>query len=241
VEPQPRLEPVGREPADPSAVVLVLHGGSAHSRGSAARRRLPYLRMLPFARLLARKGRDARLGVFMLRYRYRGWNAPTMDAYLDARSALEEIARRYPGAPVVLVGHSMGGRAALRAADAPDVVAVCALAPWLDRSDPVSQLAGRTVLIAHGDRERWTDPDESYAYAVRARQVTDRVCRFDVHGDGHSMLRRYPDWHSLVRRFVLGVIGIEPEDPEIANALRQATPSGLRVALKSSLLPGASR
>src|SRR6201991_3105374 len=134
--------------------------------------------MLPFAWSLAAAGS----AVYMLRYRYRGWNAPFKDPVLDADWALGEIAERHPGVPVVLVGHSMGGRAALGAAGAPNVVAVCALAPWLGGSDPVDQLAGRTVLIAHGDRERWTSPASSFEYAVRAKRITDRVARFDVHG-----------------------------------------------------------
>jgi predicted alpha/beta-hydrolase family hydrolase len=223
----PRIETVGRGPAEPRAVVLVLHGGRANSRESGERKRLSYWRMVPFARMLA--GDD--LAVHVLRYRYRGWNAPANDAQHDARWALDAIAQHHPGVPVVLVGHSMGGRAALGAAGAANVVAVCALAPWLDGSDPVTQLAGRTVLIAHGDRERWTDPGQSYDYALRAKRVTDRVARFVVHGAGHFMISRAGDWQALVRRFVLGVTGIEPEDPEIAKALRQPAPSGLRAAL----------
>ncbi|HVL84754.1 MAG TPA: alpha/beta fold hydrolase [Pseudonocardia sp.] len=225
----PTLEPVGSRRADPRGVVLVLHGGRAHSRDRGNRVRMTYLRMLPFARDLARA--PGELAVFLLRYRYRGWNHPRMDALRDAEWALAELHRRHPGVPVVLVGHSMGGRAALHAGGAANVVAVCALAPWLDGTDPVRQLAGRTVLIAHGDRERWTSPGESFAYALRARRVTDRVCRFEVHGDGHGMLRRARDWHSLTRRFVLGVLGIEPLDPEIANAMRLPAPDGLRATL----------
>jgi acetyl esterase/lipase len=223
----PRIEPVGRVPAAPPAVVLVLHGGRAHSHEDGARKRLAYLRMLPIAWTLAGAGP----AVFMLRYRYRGWNGQAQDALRDARWALEEIGRRHPGLPVVLVGHSMGGRAALAAAGAPNVTAVCALAPWLDGSDPVTQLDGRTVLIAHGDRERFTDPRLSLDYALRASARGVRICRFDVHGAGHFMLNRAGDWHSLVRRFVLGMIGIEPLDPEIANALQQ---TGLRTALTAA-------
>ena len=223
----PRLEPVGREQAAPSALVLVLHGGRAHGRESGERKRLTYRRMLPFARAL----RSAGPAVYMLRYRFRGWNAPAKDALRDAQWALGELAERYPGVPVVLVGHSMGGRAALGAAGASHVVAVCALAPWLDGTDPVMQLGGRTVLIAHGDRERWTDPAESYRFAIAAKERGVAICRFDVPGAGHFMIVRAHDWHSLTRRFVTGVLGIEPVDPAIANALRQPTPSGLRAVL----------
>lgn len=229
----PRIEPVGPPPSAPPAVVLVLHGGRARSRESGERRRLTYWRMVPFARGLARRG----LGVYLLRYRYRGWNGPARDAERDARAGIAEIGARHPGVPVVLVGHSMGGRAALGAAGAAGVVAVCALAPWLDGTDPVEQLAGRTVLIAHGDRERWTSPVASFEYAVRAKRVTDRVARFGVPGAGHFMLNRAGAWHRLVDRFVLGVTGVEPEDPEIANALRQPTPAGLRAVLAGP--PGA--
>ncbi|MCY7340951.1 MAG: alpha/beta hydrolase [Pseudonocardia sp.] len=223
----PRLEVVGRAHAAPSAVVLVLHGGRTHSRESGERKRLTYRRMIPFAYDLARRGP----AVFMLRYRYRGWNAPARDALHDAQWALRELAERHPGTPVVLVGHSMGGRAALGAAGARNVIAVCALAPWLDGSDPVAQLAGRTVLIAHGDHDRWTDSRASFDYALQATRVTPRICRFDVHDAGHFMVRRAGDWHALVRRFVLGVLEIEPEDPDIANAFRQPAPSGLRIPL----------
>jgi pimeloyl-ACP methyl ester carboxylesterase len=226
----PRLEPVGAEPATPAAVVLVLHGGRAGSREPGDRKRLTYLRMLPIARMLAGPDR----AVFLLRYRFRGWNGPAQDARRDAEWALDQLARRFPGVPVVLVGHSMGGRAALGAAGAPNVVAVCALAPWLDGSDPVRQLDGRTVLIAHGDRERYTDPRESYAYALRAKQRGVRICRFDVPGGGHFMITRAREWHLIVYRFVLGLLGVEPEDPVIANALRQPATSGLRSILSST-------
>jgi acetyl esterase/lipase len=213
----------------PRAIVLVLHGGRSRSQEPGDRKRLAYWRMLPIARMIAARGP----AVFVLRYRYRGWNAPANDAQRDAEWALAELGRRHPRTPVVLVGHSMGGRAALGAAGARNVLAVCALAPWLDGSDPVSQLDGRTVLIAHGDRERYTDPRKSYDYALRAKGRGVRICRFDVHGAGHFMIDRAADWHRLVRRFVLGELGIEPEDPVIANALRQPAADGLRTALSA--------
>ncbi len=220
----PRIETVGHA-VTPRAVVLVLHGGRDSSHESSEHRGLAYLRMLPVARMLTR----ADTVVYLLRYRYRGWNGPAKDAELDARWALGDIARRWPGLPVVLVGHSMGGRAALGAAAAANVVAVCALAPWVGWSDPVAQLADRTVLIVHGDRDRWTDPGSSFAYALRAKRVTDRVARFELAGSGHFMFVRVGAWHSLVRRFVRGTAGSTPEDPEIADAMQQPAPGGLRV------------
>lgn len=235
--PSPHLEVVGTAHPEPAGVVLVAHGGRSHGRDPGARRRLAYWRMVPFARTLERAARDHRtdigrgLAVYLLRYRYRGWNGAAMDAYRDAEWAVGEVARRHPGRPVGLLGHSMGARAVLHAAGGPGVVAVCALAPWLDGSDPVTQLAGRSLLIAHGDRERMTSPAESFAYAVRARAVTARVARFDVHGDGHAMLRRAADWSGLVRRFVLGELGVEPVDRSITKAMGEPTPGGLRTAL----------
>jgi len=225
----PRLEPVGRPAAEPRAVVLLLHGGQARSRMSAERKRLSYWRMVPFARPLAP---HRELAVFLVRYRLRGWNAPERDAQRDAEWAVDEARRRYGDVPVVLLGHSMGGRAALGAAGGTGVVAVCGLAPWLDGSDPVAQLAGREVLILHGDHERFTDPRASYDYAVRAKRVTGRVARFELPGAGHYMLARVDDWHRLVLRFVLGVTGLAAEDRAIANAVAQPAPNGLRVPLR---------
>ena len=213
------------------AVVLVLHGGREFGQGRAHRLRLAYLRMLPFARDLHAAAGDRGLDVWLLRYRKQGWNAPELDPVADARWALERIREQRPGLPVALLGHSMGGRVALHVADDPAVTAVCALAPWTVPDTPVEQLAGRTVLIAHGDGDRITDPRLSYRYATRAKQVTDRVVRYDVPGERHAMLKRPGDWTRLVRRFVLGALDIEPFDPELANAIGQPVPDGLRVRL----------
>lgn len=220
--------------ADVRAVALVLHGGRSRGRGRVTRYQLAVLRMVPFGRALHAAGRRHGLEVRMLRYRLRGWNAPDLDPVRDARWALAEVEREHPGVPVVLVGHSMGGRTALRVADHPTVVAVCALAPWIEPGEPFAQLAGRSLLIAHGDRERMTDPAQSYRYAVAARGVARRVARFSVVGDGHAMLRRAGDWTRLVVDFVLGELGFEPQAPDIANAMRERTPDGLDVPLRTA-------
>src|SRR3569833_1926732 len=76
--------------------------------------KLAYLRMVPFARARHRAGRKDGGEVRLLRNRRYGWNAPAMDPLDDARGALERIRADHPGLPVVLVGHSMGARVALR-------------------------------------------------------------------------------------------------------------------------------
>jgi pimeloyl-ACP methyl ester carboxylesterase len=208
------------------AVVVVLHGGQEVSKRPATRWYPAYIRMIPFARALRRV---PGLAVWQLCNTYRGWNAPDLDPVADARQALDEIRRTHPGVPVALVGHSMGGRVGLRVADDPAVVGVCALAPWTPDGEPVAQLSGRTILIAHGDRDRTTDPALSYTYAERAKEVTDAVARFDVRGEAHALLFRYREWTRLVRRFTLGLLGITDPDRDIADALAKPAPAGLRV------------
>jgi len=92
---------------------------------------------------------------------------------------------------------------AFHVADDPAVTAVCALAPWCTPTDPVQQLAGRSVFIAHGKQDRVTDPRASLNYARRAEQVTDRVSLRWVDGETHALLRKPRVWRDLVREFVL--------------------------------------
>ncbi|MET0234957.1 MAG: alpha/beta fold hydrolase [Kibdelosporangium sp.] len=193
----PSLRQLGSH--NPHVVALVLHGGREYGQDPVPRLSLAYLRMVPFARALARSSGE--LAVFQLRNRVRGWNPPQLDPVRDARWALEQIHSKFPGVPIVLVGHSMGGRVALRVADDPAVTAVCALAPWCPPTDPVEQLAGRRVLIAHGKLDRTTNPRESRDYARRAARVTDRVELVWVDGETHALLRKPGVWRDLVRRF----------------------------------------
>lgn len=220
------------DPAGPTtAVVLVLHGGKARSTEPTSVTQLSYRRMVPIAAALHRALGPTGGAVRLLRNRLRGWNSPTDDPVLDARWALDGIRAHHPGVPVVLVGHSMGGRTALRVADDPAVVGVCALAPWIEPGEPVEHLAGRTVVIAHGDRDHWTSPERSFLYAARARETAERLGRFEVRGAGHVMLRRSADWTGMVTAFVAGVLDPSAEHPAIAEVLNAPAPDGLRLPL----------
>ncbi len=199
-------------------VVLLLHGGRVDSRSSARRGNLTLLRMRMFAPSILGASGDAGIAVAVLRNRYRGWNGPNADPVSDALWALGEIERQCGKVPVVIVGHSMGGRAALRVAGEPSVRGVVALAPWLPAEEPIAQLAGRTVLVAHGDRDSVTSPDASLSYVRRVADVADRVCFWRVPGGHHAMLERPLHWHGLVRDFALGVLEIRPLTQDLADA-----------------------
>jgi alpha-beta hydrolase superfamily lysophospholipase len=181
------------------AVVLVLHGGQEVDT-RPARRGAAWARMVPFARGIAHATRGRDVAVWMLRYRVRGWNEPAQDPVQDGRWALAEARRLHPGAPIVLVGHSMGGRVALRLAGEPDVIGVCALAPWIEPGEPGRPVTA-SVLIAHGDRDQVTDPVASSTYATQIG-----ASFVPVPGEAHSLLRRPVFWQRLVTGFVATVL-----------------------------------
>ena len=198
----PRLDVAGPG-VGAGAVVLVLPGGRATST-ARARRGVAYLRMVPFARAVAWHTRDRNVAVWTLRYRVRGWNGAAEDPVRDGRWALDEARRLHPGAPIVLVGHSMGGRVALRLAGEPDVIGVCALAPWIEVGESAPR-PGATVLIAHGDADRVTEPGSSAAYAARIG-----ASYVPVPGETHGLLHRPVFWTRLVTGFVTSALDGAP-------------------------------
>lgn len=207
------------------ALAMVLHGGRSHGTGRVRALQLAVLRMLPFAKALRRAGSGQGLAVVRLRFAQRGWNGAAQAPLADARWALAELDRRFPGIPVGLVGHSMGGRTALYVAGHPNVRAVVALAPWLEPGDPTDQLAGRRLLIAHGDLDRMTSPSASAGYARAAAEVAEAVSYVSVRADRHAMLRRGRVWYQLTTGFLLGVLCDRQPDgtaePGTTNVLEQ--------------------
>jgi len=193
-------------------VVILLHGGAEHSLAPAGRRRLTYLRMRLFSRALRRVVDTDQVTLWRLRYRHRGWNGFSQSPVQDADWAIAEATRRHPNAKVVLIGHSMGGRTALRVAGADNVTAVVALAPWLPIGEPITGLAGRRVLIACGDRDRITDPRGSRQFALRAAELGIDVRYQPVMGDGHAMLRQSATWTRLAADTIAAELSRVPSD-----------------------------
>jgi len=209
-------------------VALIAHGGKSRSAAPDSNLRTPALRMFPFVADLARAGRRGGLAVAQLRYRMVGYNDG--DPVRDLEWALDELSGRF-GAPVCLVGHSMGARAALRAAGHGSVTAVAGLAAWCPPEEPVAQLGGRTVMLVHGARDPITDPAGSLDLGRRARGTAERIARFEIARAGHTMLERLPLWQALTRRFVLGALGLEAMDDRIAAAFALPPERALRVPL----------
>jgi pimeloyl-ACP methyl ester carboxylesterase len=213
--PAPYVE-LPRRSTAPRAAVLVLHGGKAESRDPVAAGQLTVRRMQPFARDLAALGDD--LAVAQLRYRMRGWNVSGDDALADVAFALAAVDTAYGGVPTVLVGHSMGGRAALRAAGYPTVRGVVALAPWLPGAEPVEQLAGRDVVVLHGTRDLTTSPRASERFMHRALPFARRAVCLHVPWSGHGMLLRASTWHRLTASFVAAIVDDASFDRPLAQA-----------------------
>ncbi|GLX93553.1 alpha/beta fold hydrolase [Herbidospora sp. NBRC 101105] len=188
-------------------VTLVLHGGREVGPGPTSAWQLAVLRMVPFAWAIRNAGTRRGVAVWRVRYRVRGWNGPAASPVGDVERVLEQVRLAHgDDVPVVMVGHSMGGRTALRAAGHPSVRGVAALAPWLPKGEPVEQLRGRRVLLAHGTTDRVTSPRATHHYADRVREVTGDVRVVDVPGENHAMVRKPGYWHDLSADFVLSFL-----------------------------------
>jgi dienelactone hydrolase len=209
----------GRGDVAPTGIVLILHGGQVSSTEPVRPWNLALARMRLLIAPVLERGASADVAVAVLRYRHRGWNGEAADAHADADWALGELARRYGPVPVSLIGHSMGARAALLAGGHPSVAGIAALAPWAPDGEPVAQLAGRTVLIAHGSRDRVIAPAQSAGYARRAAAAGARVCRLRVDGSGHAMLGRLADWNLLAAGFALACVGVGSMPLPVSEAL----------------------
>lgn len=190
-----------RLPDRPTAAAIVLHGGGSR-RGNmmVSPTQLSVLRMIPIAKRLALVGRG-RLAVFRLLNSTRGWDTkhtPVDDAHWALDEVRTTIGRTLPTS---LVGHSLGGRAALLAGSHPDVSSVVALNPFLYPADGQTDLTGRSVLIVHGTDDRIANPATAEAVATALSRST-RVNLIRVRGGKHAMLARHRLFDGLAAEFV---------------------------------------
>lgn len=206
-------------------VVLLLPGGFVRSRLKPLK--LVEQGLQELAAELTEQGRSDGIAVHLLHYRYAGWNGAAADTAADTRWALAELASRYGDVPVVLIGNSLGGRAAFWEAGHPAVVGVVGIAPWLPYGDPVEHLVGRRVLIIHGDRDRSeASAAKSLDYARRALAVVPDLARYEVPRGSHYLVKQADAVRALTTAFVLAILGTEPSPLAIGELSASLPPRG---------------
>ena len=209
--------------------MLLLHGGTPDSFEPVRGYDPSVVRMFPFGRSVLRAG-GGRIALAKLRYAVRGWNGEAESPLADAHWALDQIAERFGHRPIGLVGHSMGGRVALRVADHGDAAAspggnhnipanifaagrrvhsLAVLAPWLPDGEPAPVLGGRELLLAHGTADRVTAPARTTELAHRLSAGGGNVELMTYLGGRHSMIFPARPWHDLVAAFMVRTL-LEP-------------------------------
>ncbi|WP_111766812.1 alpha/beta hydrolase [Nakamurella deserti] len=208
--------------AEPSALCLVLHGGRSVSEAEVLAGHIAVLRMRPVARVLARALPS--VAVYRLQLSIRGWNGSGAAPVRDARWAVRTLRALHPDVPIVLVGHSMGGRTVLRVADEPAVVGVVGLAPWLPADEPIAHLGAVAVRLVHGDRDRIVPEPSTRAVVARLLTAGVDVRRSVLPGTGHGMVRGWRRWNAEVVAAVTALLGAarrtgpgSPVDPAAGN------------------------
>ncbi|MFJ7213488.1 alpha/beta hydrolase [Amycolatopsis sp. NPDC098790] len=206
-----RLVPT-RTPPRPDGAVIVLHGGGRGGARPVSPAQLSVLRMIPIAHRVAHAGRG-RLAVWRLLNSVRGWNA-ALTPVDDVRWALGQLRAQLPPAtPIGLVGHSLGGRAAILSAGEHDVRSVVALASYVYPHDGDVDATGRQVVFVHGTADRVADPEKAFAAARRLAR-TAHVGVVQVRDGDHAMLRRHRVFADLAASFTTAaLLGRPPADP----------------------------
>jgi pimeloyl-ACP methyl ester carboxylesterase len=207
-----------RNPARAQAQVLVLHGGASRSGSPmVSPAQLSVLRMVPIARRIALAGRG-RLAVHRLLNSHRGWDAHHTPVD-DVRWALDRLAdERGEPLPTCLVGHSLGGRAALLAGTAREVRSIVALNPWVYPSDH-ADLRGRQVLVVHGTADRVADPGRAAAVVRNLHGSAESVGLLLVEGGKHAMLGRGAVFERAAADFARATLLGDRVGPPVAELL----------------------
>ena len=193
-------------PGSPRGIVLFLHGGADRGTSPVGDRSLSWRRSRWMMHEIAPRLHDAGLEPWLLRYGVKGWNQHLMSPVADARWALDELRRERGSLPVVLLGHSMGGRTAVRVSDDPSVVGVVALAPWLPKGEPVETLTGKHLAAAHGPGDRITRFKDTRYYVERAQPFAASTSLTPMEGLGHYMLKGRECWNAFAGDKSVGLL-----------------------------------
>ena len=158
-------------PLAPNAVVFV-NGGSGRDVPGTWSASVEYLvrRLAP---------RFPGLGLAEVKYRIKSWNRLDLCTE-DALDAIDHAVAR-DAQRVLLVGYSMGGLVAIRAADHPAVERVVGLAPWIPDRLQLDTLRGKRLDVLHGELDRYL-PGIPGVSPTGSRRGFDRAQREGIVG-----------------------------------------------------------
>lgn len=203
-----RWPPVGRGHVH----IVVFHGGAENSAHRSWPLAFAPLRALWFASALAVRFVPQHAVVHLVLHRVAGWNetdGAEPDPVLDGRSVLDSIAHDDPDAALVLVGHSMGARTAIRLLDSsPRIRGAVLLAPWLPADEPAAGRADQVTVAVQGGLDTISRPRDTRAFVEEQRSLHRRAGYVEIAGAGHGFIARVRRTHGLLAAAVAEVTGL---------------------------------
>ncbi|MEX1907204.1 alpha/beta fold hydrolase [Janibacter sp. Y6] len=180
-------------PADPTACVIVLHGGTDDPT-KAVRPRRTWLPATMNSHWIQngvdRTLREEGVATWALAHRLAGWDDDADPTPVrEAAETVQQARRMYgEGVRIVLVGISMGGRTAVRVADMDGVVGVVGLVPWLPEEEPTYTLSGKHLRVGYAGLDRTCPLSSMTGFVGRARTDAATVEITEVGPDVHEMV-----------------------------------------------------
>lgn len=195
--------------ADTRGILLLLHGGPEKGTDPVNTTRGGFVEIEHLRNRVGSRVAQTGVATWSLQNGVTGWNDEQAPAPVaDARGALAEAQRDHPGVPVVLIGHSMGGRAAIQAADHQNVVGVVGLCPWVPNRQSPRPLRGKHLAIAHTRFEFFSEcrPADVRRFASKAEGIATSIVVQDMGFDLHLMFFE-ERWHAFARNEGLRMLG----------------------------------
>ncbi|MBC9958391.1 alpha/beta hydrolase [Yimella sp. cx-51] len=185
------------------AIALILHGGRATESQPNRFKDISYLRMLPFAPAIKRAS-HGHIAPVLVHNTDGGWVADSGSGVVQARE-LVRLLHDDHGLPIVLLGHSSGGWAALRAGGSDPVAGSVALAPWVADDERVDRLLEKKIRVIHGDRDTVCSPVKAQHFVERLQAAGGNAQFTSVAGGNHALIDKPWRWHALAAQAVVDI------------------------------------